>query len=124
MANASKQPTQPTIAAVRPTQPTNAAVRPTNAAPAAVQPTAPVLYVASAKATKPGTFFAAVQAAAAQPISGPALIAKLQALATNPVQGTRALVPVSKGTRCGGVLGVVKIRTNYAINHGFVVPVA
>ena len=95
-----------------------ATAQPTTAQPTTAQPT---MYVASAKATKPGTFFAAVQAAAQRPISGPALIAKLQALAANPAPGTRALVPVSKGTRCGGVAGVVKVRTNYAINHGFVV---
>lgn len=73
------------------------------------------LYVAGPKATKPGTFFARVQALANQPTTLAAIITGLQTNHKEP-EG-KGIVPKSRKDHDM----VIRVRCNYAASHGILV---
>ena len=83
---------------------------------AAAKPEAPAtLYVAGPKVTKPGTFFARVQALASQPTTLAAIITGLQTNHKEP-EG-KGIVPKSRKDHDM----VIRVRCNYAASHGILV---
>jgi hypothetical protein len=104
-----------TAKTVKPTEVKPTEVKPTEVKPTEVKPTEakPVMYVATDKVTRPGTFFANVQAEAKKPVTLADLITSLQASHKLP-EGAK-LVPISKKDHDM----VVRVRTTYAAKHGY-----
>ena len=87
--------------------------------PEATAPADATVYTVGPKATKPNTFFASVQAAVANgPLTLAAIITGLQA--AHKADEKRHLVPKSQKDNDM----VIRVRTNYAANHGYIVPVS